>query len=80
LHSRPKKQPMKTLLLIRHAKSSWENPYLSDFDRPLNKRGKHDAPLMGGILKEKNMIPDTIYSSPAVRALETAKKVAEKLN
>ena len=68
---------MKTLFLVRHAKSSWDNPSLSDFDRPLNKRGKHDAPFMGKLLKSKDIIPDFIVSSSAVRAVTTARHFAE---
>jgi phosphohistidine phosphatase len=68
---------MKTLYLNRHAKSSWENPGLSDFDRPLNNRGKRDAPLMGKVLSEKVKSPQVIYSSPAKRAISTAKQIAE---
>jgi phosphohistidine phosphatase len=68
---------MKNLLLIRHAKSSWDDVALSDRERPLNKRGKHDAPVMGQLLKEKNLMPDVIVSSPAKRALKTAKLIAE---
>jgi phosphohistidine phosphatase len=68
---------MKTLYLNRHAKSSWDNPGLSDFDRPLNNRGKRDAPLMGKILSEKVNSPQVIYSSPANRAITTANQIAE---
>ena len=68
---------MKTLLILRHAKSSWKHPELSDHDRPLNKRGKHDAPLMGHLLKERGLIPDLIISSTAVRAKDTALAVAK---
>ena len=71
---------MKTLYLARHAKSSWTYPELEDFERPLNKRGKKDAPLMGNILKEKNENPDLIISSPALRAIYTARIIAEKLD
>ncbi|HTX79360.1 MAG TPA: histidine phosphatase family protein [Longilinea sp.] len=71
---------MKTLLLMRHAKSSWKFPELSDRDRPLNKRGEKDAPRMGKLLKEKELIPDRIYSSTAVRACKTAEAVAEKVD
>ena len=70
---------MKQLYLIRHAKSSWDNPQLSDIKRPLNSRGKHDAPLMGKRLKEMGVQPDFIISSPAKRANKTAKKIAEQL-
>lgn len=69
---------MLTLFLIRHAKSSWDEPGLSDKERPLNKRGKKDAPMMGGILAERNEIPELIYASPAERAYKTAEAIAEK--
>lgn len=59
---------MKTLLLSRHAKSSWKNPDLPDHDRPLNKRGQNDAPRMGKLLKDEDLIPDLIMSSTAARA------------
>lgn len=68
---------MKTLLLSRHAKSSWKNPDLPDHDRPLNKRGQNDAPRMGKLLKEEDLIPDLIMSSTAVRAKKTAEFVAK---
>ena len=68
---------MKTLYIIRHAKSSWNDSALSDFDRPLNKRGEYDAPLMGQILKEKGVHPDVIISSPALRAKTTAEVIAK---
>jgi phosphohistidine phosphatase len=68
---------MKTLYVIRHAKSSWADPLASDFERGLNNRGKRDAPKMGKRLKEKEVSPDTIISSPAKRALSTARRVAE---
>jgi len=71
---------MKTLLLVRHAKSSWEYPGLTDFERPLNQRGHHDAPMMGKLLKEKNILPDLIISSPAMRAISTARHFAESMN
>ena len=67
------------LFLCRHAKSSWSEPGLTDKERPLNERGKNDAPLMGNILKNKQEIADLIISSPAKRALKTAKLIAEKL-
>ena len=70
---------MKNLLLIRHAKSSWNDPSLNDLDRTLNKRGKRDAPAMGRWLMEKNLVPDLILSSPAKRALKTAKLIAGEL-
>ena len=70
---------MKTIILVRHAKSSWKDLGLKDFDRPLNKRGKRDAPFMGEKLKEKKILPDLILSSPAKRARKTAVKVAEAI-
>ena len=63
---------MKTLYLVRHAKSSWDNANLADFDRPLNKRGKKAAPFMAELMQEKGVSPDLIISSPANRALTTA--------
>jgi phosphohistidine phosphatase len=68
---------MKTLLLLRHAKSSWKQPELADHDRPLNKRGQRDAPRMGRLLKKENLTPDLIVSSTAKRAHDTAEVVAE---
>jgi phosphohistidine phosphatase len=70
---------MKTLYLVRHAKSSWDDPDQPDFDRPLNDRGEKDAPAMSQRLLEKDVNPDMIYSSPAVRALTTAKIMASGL-
>jgi phosphohistidine phosphatase len=63
---------MKTLLLLRHAKSSWEDRSLSDHDRPLNERGERDAPRMGRLLREQGLWPDLILSSTARRARRTA--------
>jgi phosphohistidine phosphatase len=68
---------MKTLLLLRHAKSSWDNASLRDFERPLAKRGKRDAPRMGEELKLRMPLPDIIISSPATRARETAEAVVQ---
>jgi phosphohistidine phosphatase len=68
---------VKSLLILRHAKSSWKNPDLPDHDRPLNKRGKNDAPRMGKLLRKENLIPDVIISSTAMRAYATAKEVAK---
>lgn len=68
---------MKTLLILRHAKSSWDEPELADIQRPLNKRGKNDAPRVGEIIKEAGLVPDIILSSPAVRALKTAEAAAD---
>jgi phosphohistidine phosphatase len=70
---------VKTLFLVRHAKSSRDDPTLPDEKRPLNDRGLRDAPKMGERLAEKGAIPDLILSSPAVRALTTAQIIARKL-
>ncbi|MEL6717517.1 MAG: histidine phosphatase family protein [Bacteroidota bacterium] len=64
---------MKTLYFIRHAKSSWDDPSLRDFDRPLNPRGKRDAPKMANYLNDLKIQPDLIISSPAKRAQSTAR-------
>lgn len=71
---------MKNLILVRHAKSSWDNPEWSDFDRPLNKRGLRDAPFMANLLTKKGIVPDLIISSTAKRALETAQFFCEAFN
>lgn len=71
---------MKTLFLIRHAKSSWDDPGLADKERPLNDRGRRDAPMMGKRLAERRIRPDMILSSPAVRALTTAETIARELD
>lgn len=68
---------MKTLFLIRHAKSSWDHPGLRDFDRPLNERGQKDAPRMAQMLVKEGIKPDLLVSSPAKRALTTAIYFAE---
>ena len=68
---------MKSLLILRHAKSSWKHPELTDHDRPLNKRGKRDASRMGEILRSEHLIPEAIISSTAVRAHATAEAVAK---
>ena len=62
---------MKTLLILRHAKSSWKQPELTDHDRPLNKRGCRDAPRIGRLLREQQLVPDRIISSTAERARQT---------
>jgi len=64
---------VKTLYIIRHAKSSWEHPLQDDFDRPLNQRGEKDAPEMGRRLAALQIKPDLIISSPALRAITTAR-------
>lgn len=68
---------MKTLILVRHAKSDWGDPLLRDFDRPLNERGKKDAPKMAERLLERKMKIDAFISSPAKRAAKTATPIAE---
>jgi phosphohistidine phosphatase len=71
---------MKTLYLVRHAKSSWKYPNLDDFERPLNKRGRRNAPFMGEILKKLKIAPDLIISSPANRAATTARIIADTID
>lgn len=68
---------MKTLYVLRHAKSSWDHPHLSDFDRPLNGRGEKSAPAMGAFMRDKELVPEVIVASPAKRAKMTAQKAAE---
>ena len=70
---------MKYLTLLRHAKSSWEDPSLADHDRPLNKRGKGDAPRMGTRMAQRQERPSLILTSTAVRARATARLVADAL-
>ncbi len=70
---------MKRLYVIRHAKSSWSDPSLGDFERTLNKRGKRDAPLMGARMKKDGARPDMIVSSPAKRAMKTSRAIAKAL-
>ena len=70
---------MKELTLVRHAKSSWKDRDLADFDRLLNARGKSDAPLMGRRLAARGRRPDLVLSSPAKRALATLKKIAQEV-
>ncbi len=67
---------MKTLFILRHAKSSWGNANLADYDRPLNERGKKDAPRVGQVLQEHHKVPDLIITSSAERALATAEAAA----
>ncbi len=67
---------MKQLLILRHAKSSWQDSNLDDHDRPLNRRGQRDAPRMGRLLSDEGMVPDRIVSSTALRARTTAEEVA----
>jgi phosphohistidine phosphatase len=63
---------MKKLYLLRHAKSSWDDASLADFDRPLNDRGLRTAPLMGRLMREKKFVPELVLASPAERASTTA--------
>jgi phosphohistidine phosphatase len=70
---------MKTLYLVRHAKSSWKFSELSDHDRPLNKRGKRDAPDMGNSLKLRGVLPDVLISSTANRAYTTAQNISNEI-
>ena len=68
---------MKTLFVCRHAKSSWADPALADFDRPLNDRGLIAAPFMGELMRKKGLRPLIILSSPAMRAKQTAELLKE---
>ncbi len=70
---------MKTLTLVRHAKSSWQDKSLSDRDRPLNKRGERDVPIMGKRIVEAGIRPSLIICSPARRAWTTAKAIATEI-
>ncbi len=70
---------MKRLYLIRHAKSSWKDSSLADFERPLNKRGKRNAPFMGKRLQFYQILPALILSSPAKRARKTARMIAQEI-
>jgi phosphohistidine phosphatase SixA len=76
----PAEHCMKTLFLIRHAKSSWDDIALPDKDRSLNDRGRRDAPKMGKRLAKRDVTPDLTLSSPARRALTTAEIIAKKLD
>lgn len=68
---------MKRIYILRHAKSSWDDPSLTDFDRPLNKRGLKAAPFMGKFMASNGLVPDLIVSSPAERARQTAQLTKE---
>ncbi len=70
---------MRRLTLLRHAKSSWEDPELDDFDRPLNPRGLRALPDMGRRLARRGDRPDLIVSSPALRAISTARGIAREI-
>ncbi|MEO0763161.1 MAG: histidine phosphatase family protein, partial [Pseudomonadota bacterium] len=67
---------MKTVILLRHAKSSWSDPELEDHERPLNKRGKAAAPLMGDWLERSGYRPDLVLCSPAKRTRQTLRRIA----
>ena len=71
---------MKRLYLIRHAKSSWKDSSLDDFERPLNKRGRRDAPFMGKRLYRHHVRPDLVISSPAKRAISTSQLIAKEID
>jgi phosphohistidine phosphatase len=68
---------MKQLVIVRHAKSSWENFSVPDFERPLNDRGKTDAPMMAQRLSARSVKPDVLLTSPAKRARKTAELFAK---
>jgi len=69
--------PMKRIVFVRHAKSSWTDETLNDMERPLNERGKVDAPLMADKMRSMGLVPDALVSSPARRARKTAQKFAK---
>jgi len=71
---------MKRLLILRHAKSSWSDPELDDHDRPLNPRGRRDAPRIGRLVQAKEIAPDVIFCSTALRARATAALAVEAGN
>jgi phosphohistidine phosphatase len=71
---------MKKLYIIRHAKSSWKDMSLTDYDRPLNKRGKHNSKFMGELLQKNGVKADIIISSPAKRASDTAINIAKEID
>jgi len=71
---------MKKLVIIRHAKSDWEDTTIDDYDRPLNDRGFSDAPFMGQFLKKRGLVPDLIMCSPALRAIKTAELIAKEVD
>lgn len=71
---------MKKLYIIRHAKSNWDNAAHHDIERPLAERGEKDAQLMGKILAKNHVLPDIIFSSPALRAFTTARIISDEIN
>src|SRR5215510_11297797 len=68
---RPRKTVPKRLILLRHAKSAWDNPSIADFDRPLSSRGRKAAPVVGAHLARRGMVPGLVLASSAKRAMET---------
>lgn len=68
---------MKRIFMVRHAKSSWDDPSLRDIDRPLSKRGRRDAPFMAKLMVDGQPKPDALISSPARRAFDTARQFAK---
>ena len=78
VHGRHHLMPRK-LLILRHAKSAWDTDAPTDFERPLAKRGRKDAPRMGSWLRERGLIPDLVISSPAQRARETTLGACESM-
>ena len=78
-HQASQKKNVKRLFLVRHAKSSHDNPELKDFDRPLNDRGRKDAPAMGQRLHQMGILLDHIISSPSRRTRQTAQLMCEKM-
>jgi len=69
---------MKTLFLLRHAKSNWKDQSLPDFERPLNRRGKEASERVGRYLRDHVIVPELVLSSPAVRARDTVDRVSRK--
>ena len=69
----------RSLYILRHGKSSWDSGAASDFERPLSKRGKHDAPRMGAWMAARGHVPDHVVTSPARRARKTAEKVGKAM-
>jgi phosphohistidine phosphatase len=70
---------MKKIILVRHGKSSKKFTELKDLERPLKKRGLNDAPFMGKVLHEHHLVPDAVFTSPALRAITTAQMIAKEL-
>ena len=73
-------QRPRELLILRHAKSAWDTGAERDFDRPLNARGKRDAPRVGQWLREQWLVPDAVLASPARRARQTVKRVCREVD